>query len=80
MEDCMDASICCIILEVIMLPNRAAMGMPINITDEAMTIDFHNIDSSFDKSESIFRESFCNDVLPSLSSNPSNLSANISPS
>lgn len=61
----MEDSILCIMLEVRMLLNRDATGMPINITDEAMAIDFHMIDSSLDRSESILRESFCGGNRPS---------------
>jgi len=85
MEDWMDAIMPCIMLEVSMLLNMAAMGMPMSIPAEAMAMDFHAIDNSLDSSESFW---FFNDAV-ALSSlllscstiNPSNnLSANISAS
>ena len=64
-----------------MVLNRAATGIPISKEEEPITIDFHSIDSSLERSESfnfLFLESFCNDDFSSCI--PISLSANISAS
>jgi len=82
--------------EVSMALIRGARVMPISRMEEVMTIDFHSRDSSWDKSELVFRGSsnFSNDELvlflfllslpsssaSSASSIPSNLSASNSAS
>jgi len=80
----MEDSIFCIAEEVRMCEKRAAMGMPINIMEEAMAVAFHRRESSVVRSELICCLPSCKEVLPSSrlvsSSRPSNLSANTSAS
>ena len=79
----MDANTVCAASEVMMILNKDVTGIPINITDDAMTTDFHNTDSSLDKRELLVPSEsrlLCINELPSMSSNPSNLSANTSAS
>jgi len=62
-----------------MVLSRGARAMPISRMEEVITIDFHRRDSSWDKSDLVFRGSaFFNDVLLLLLSLPSSSTSSAS--
>ena len=54
----MDERMVCIMLEVSMVLNRAATGIPMSKVDEPMAMDFHSMESSLERSESLFFDLF----------------------
>ena len=50
-DDCIDANMPWKMFDLMMLPSKAAAGMVSNAPEDAIAIDFHNIDNSLDSSD-----------------------------